>query len=283
MKYKAIYDAESDVPAELKQYYHLKDGKWVFNFAEFDGLAELSNPALNATKEDILQNKKDAEAARDDYKKKWEDTVKELNQLKKPDTIIITKTDNEAFEEYKKLGTVKDLSTKLQSGKSAEEKLKLFEDEKNIRILAKQVEVDPDALVDFKLNTVHGKDVVLEKEKRKVKNLRGKEEEKEVLVVVHTDEVNGEKKQRTELFSDYAKEKALPKYLVDGIFAAPQQVVDKKRENREFHLPETTRKKVSDDEGERKELSAKSFIANRNKSRGTRKLPWMKSTEKQEK
>lgn len=277
-KFKNVYDAESDIPAEVKPFYILKDGKWVFNGDEFEGLAEQLNPGLASNKETILAEKKTAETQRDVFKSRAEAAEAKVKELDKPGTVAISEAENKDFQSYKALGAVKDLAEKVKKGDEAVEKVQSYESEKGLRLLAKDVGVDADALVDFKLNTVHGKDVELGKEKKKIKLSKNREEERWVLTVVKTDTVNGEEKKSNVDFEKYATDNHLPGYIVKGIFSGQiEEKVENTRRSK-FKLPSTTIEKADDDEGKSKTKNKSEDEKKEENVYGNdRKMPWDKS------
>ncbi|MGB4825061.1 MAG: hypothetical protein WBP82_09185 [Leuconostoc mesenteroides] len=272
MKYKAIYDAESDVPAEVKAFYKLKDGKWVFDGADFDGLAGLLNPGLEANRSDIHDQLTAQKTKVTTLTTQLSDAQKKVKDLEKHGTVAITEAEKADFDKYKSFGAVKDIEEKLQSGNEAIEKVSKFETEKEIRELAKVTAVNADALVDFKLYNERGRDIELSKEKKKVKK-GNKEEERWVLVVVKTDKVNGEDKKTNTSFSEFVTEKSFPDYLVKGILQEEVKSDKTDRDKRtSFRLPDSIREKTEDD-------NTKVVKKVNNKVRDTRQLPWMKKSE----
>lgn len=276
MKWKAQYDAESDVPDEVKQFFKLEKGKWVFD-NQFEGLAEMLNPALEANKNQILEEKRRAVEAKEkaDQRVQTQDIEiqrleGEVKKLQQPGTVAISDSDNKMFEEYKELGAPKDIKTKLDNEVALANKLTGIETREEIRTLAKKLGLDEDALVDFKLNNERGKELQLKTITRKEKDNSGKEVEKELLAVVETDTVNGKAKEIVTEFSEYATQKNFPKYLVDAIFNASGE----KRESRQsgFRTTPSMRSKTESAGDTESIVSKKTKLFNERRS--TRQLPW---------
>lgn len=272
MKYKAKYGAEADIPDDVKAFYKLIKGEWVFDWEEFEGLDAVTNPSLAANRDTILEEKKNMATA----KKAAEDRVSELegevNKLKKPGTVIMTADDQKVLDNYKELGTVDDIKAKLENEATLTTKLSVVETKDELRSLAKQLKLNEDALIDFKLNSERGKDVKLRVGKKKVKDKDNKEVEHDALMVVVTDSVNGKDKETEKDFNDYAKEKNYPAYLVNAIFDSGEETKKSDTKKTSFYVPKTT--KESTKTADSQTSLAKTLSEKYNKDRSTRKLPW---------
>lgn len=279
MKYKAIYDAESDVPAEVKAFYHLVNGKWAFNYKEFEGLDGLANPNLEANRNDVRDKLEAEKLKTTSLETQLNEANKKVKDLEKPGTVAMTPADKEELDGFRALGALKDVKKKLEDGDEAIGEVGKFKTEKEIRQLARDTGVDEDALVDFKLNNERGKNVELSKEKKKVQIGKNKEEERWVLVAVKTDDVNGEKKKTNMDFNKFAEEEHLPSYVVKGIYAEAEEQTTKKFSKRtDFSLPSTTKEKT-DDNTRTSTNDRKSDDKKERRFRDDRKLPWMKTKE----
>lgn len=279
MKYKAKYSAESEVPVDVKAFYVLQDGEWVFNGADFEGLDALLNPGLAANRDTIKSEKLTAVAERDVAVKERDAAQAELSKASKPGTIFMSAEDKKALDDYKALGTLKDVTDKLANEQVVSEKLNLFSTEKEVRQLAKDLGLNEDALVDFKLNSERGKNVVIVAETIKVKDEKGKEVERRIPVVQITDNVNGKDKVTTKSFADFAKENHFPEYLVTAIFNAPA-VVEEKSKTKTFVAPPSLVQKSSGNGDDTGKTDVKKTVARFNEERSTRQMPW--STPKKE-
>jgi hypothetical protein len=281
MKYKAKYGAESDIPADVKAFYVLKDGEWVFNGTEFEGLDALLNPGL-AGNRDAFKAEKLVEKTRADLAEKERDRLQgELNKASKPGTVFMDSEEKKTLDDYKALGTPKDIKEKLDNEKIASEKLGLLSQSDELRLLAKDTGLNEDALLDFKLNSERGKHVVLGSEKRKIKDEKtGKEEEKLVAVVKITNNVNGKEQVETKLFNEYAKENHYPEYLTTALFNQAAPVDDRSTKGKGFVAPPSMSQRTSN-EGDSK-VDVKKVVGKFNEERSTRKMPWSTPQEKTE-
>lgn len=281
MKYKAKYGAESEIPADVKAFYTMVGGEWVFNGAEFSGLAELLNPGL-ANNRDALKTEKDsAVAAKVAAEKELATAQAELSKVAKPGTIILDAAEHKLLEDYKALGPIKDVQEKLKTGGEAAEKLAIVSQESSIRQLAKSLNLNADALVDFKLNSERGKNVVLAAATKKVKDAKGVETEVNVPVVKITQNVDGKDKESEVEFSKFAADNNYPEYLVAAIFNNAPVVETADTKKKSFQPPTSFTKKVEGTENS-KGADVKSFVDRANSERSTRRLPWSAPVEKTE-
>jgi hypothetical protein len=272
MKYKAKYGAESDVPAEVKAFYILQGGEWVFNGSDFEGLDALLNPGLAAKRDTIKDEKVTLKKALDTVTKERDDANELLAKASKPGTVHMDAAEQKTLEEYKALGSVKDIKEKLDNEKVASEKLGRMSQADELRLLAKDTGLNEDALLDFKLNSERGRDVSLASEKRKIKNEKGVEEERLVPVVKITNTVNGKEVVETKLFSEFAKENHYPEYLVTAMFNGPAAQKTDESARKGFHAPPSLgRKTTGEDEGK---PDVKKVVNRFNEERSTRKMPW---------
>jgi hypothetical protein len=281
MKYKAKYSAESEIPADVKAFYILQGGEWVFNGAEFDGLDALLNPGLAANRDAIKAEKKTEHDARVAIEKERDDANVLLAKASKPGTVHMDAADQKLLDEYKEIGPIKDIKEKLDNEKQVVEKLTLLSTEKDVRQLAKDLGLNEDALVDFKLNSERGKNVILASVKQKVKDAKGVETEKLIPVVQVTDTVNGKEVVTNKNFAEFAKENHYPEYLVQAIFNGSAASLDKTDKTKTFRAPPSLSEKTVDDESGSK-TSAKKVVDRFNQERSTRKLPWSTPAEKTE-
>jgi hypothetical protein len=268
MKYKAKYDAESDVPQELKDLYKLEGGKWVFHGEEFEGLAELLNPALATNKENILNEKRIAVEAKKLAEDKVTDLENQIAVLQKPGTVAIAADEHKQFEEYKALGAPKDITQKLETAEQISVELQTVKTKDEVRTLAKQLGVNEEALVDFKMNYAPAKDLKLSTITRKEKDQMGKELEKKLLAVTVSSNVDGKAQEKVTEFSEYATQNNFPTYLVDAIFNTTTKQEPQKKSFRTAASMST--KTESPDNGTTAKSKSQSF----NERRSTRQLPW---------
>lgn len=277
MKYKAKYSAESEIPADVKTFYVLQDGEWVFNGSKFEGLDALLNPGLAANRDSLKAEKQTVVAERDAVVKERDQLQATVNKLQKPGTIFMSADEQKTLDGYKALGTLEDVKKKLENEKIVSEKLNLFSTEKEIRQIAKRLGLNEDALVDFKLNSERGKDVVLAVETIKQKDAKGVEVEKEIPVVQITDIVNGVEKISTKPFATYAKEKGFPEYLVTAIFNGEKANEDHGKPKNSFFAPPSLKTKAANDDSAKVDVSK--VVSRFNQGRSTRKLPWSTAVE----
>lgn len=279
MKYKAKYGAESDIPADVKAFYILQGGEWIFNGTDFEGLDALLNPGLATNRDNLKAEKKTEHDARVQAETERDAAKAELDKVSKPGTVFMDAADSKLLNDYKALGTVKDVTEKLTNEKEVSTKLSLLNTEKSVRQLAKDLGLNEDALVDFKLNSERGRDVVLKSVKKKVKDDKGKETEKLIPVVEITNNIDGKDVVSTKDFAEYAKENHFPEYLVTAIFngsVSAETKPDKKR----FAAPPSLGQSTANDGDSKPNVSK--VIDRFNAERSTRVLPWSKPAENTE-
>lgn len=279
-KYKAVYDSESDVPEEVKAFYIKSGGKWKFNDSEFEGVAELTNPGLASKKDELLTKLTAAKTDRDAYKERAEKAETEVNTLKKPGTVVITNEDNQMLEQYKAIGPVKDIEAKIQKGEQDSEQLGKLTKAQQLRQTARKAGIDEEAFIDF-ANSERGRDLVFDVKKAKVKDAKGKEIETDTLVVVKTDEINGKQQTSDIVFSKWAEDNSIPKYLVNAIFTnqpAPNESVKNK-----VYIPPTVTKPADDGEsGKQEGRLVTKRLQHSNESRNTRQFAWTQNKKQEQ-
>lgn len=278
MKYKARYSAESDIPDDVKAFYVMKDGEWVFNGAEFEGLDALLNPGLAANRDALKVEKQNEHTARKQAEQERDDANNLLTKASKPGTVHMDVAEQKLLDEYKVLGPIKDIKEKLDNEKIVSDKLTLLSTEKEVRQMAKDLGLNEDALVDFKLNSERGRNVILAAVKKKVKNAKGIEEEKLIPVVQITNNIDGKDKVTEKDFSEFAKENHYPEYLMTAIFNRIPETNIKDDKKSKFIAPPSMKEKTGDENSGR--VDVKNFITRANDERSTRKVPWsIKSVE----
>lgn len=268
MKYKAKYGAESEIPAEVKSFYIMQGGEWVFQGTEFEGLAELLNPALAVNRDNILEEKRLAVEARKIAEQKVISLEQEVGTLKQPGMIAITPDEKKILDEYKEIGPVKDIKSKLEDAENVKGQLATVNTREEVRTLAKDLGLNEDALIDFRLNHALGRDLNLATIERKEKNEKGEEVKKKLLAVKTSTNENGQAKESVTDFNEYATQKAIPKYLVDQIYNATSEVQPKQKQFRT--AASMSSKTETSDSG----TTAKTKTQGFNERRSTRQLPW---------
>ena len=276
-KYKAKYDAESDVPDEVKPFYKVKDGKWIFEGGEFDGLAELLNPGLATNKEAILQEKRTAVEAKELAEAAVTRLEAEVKTLKKPGTVAISDSDFADYNSYKELGPVKDIKTKLDNEQVLTQQVATISSKEEIRTLAKKLNLNEDALIDLKLNQERGKGLEFAAVKFKTKDDKGTEVEEEDLAIVITQTVDGKEKKKETRFSEYAKSNNYPDYIVDAIYKNGNGKEEETTKKSPFKMPRTITSKTEDDDANKSSTSQR--VQKFNERRSTRKMPWSRQTQ----
>jgi hypothetical protein len=268
MKYKAKYGAESEIPAEVKAFYTMQGGEWVFQGSEFEGLPELLNPSLAKNRDDILEEKRVAIEAKKLAENKVIDLEREVGTLKQPGTIAISPDEKKAFDEYKEIGPVKDIKAKMEDLNNVTGQLAQISTREEVRTLAKNLKLNEDALIDFKINHALGKDLNLTTIERKKKDDKGQEVKESILAVKTSTNENGTAKESITDFSEYATQNKFPQYLVDQIYNATAGPAEEKKKFRT--AASMSSKTESSDDSNVVKSKTQSF----NERRSTRQLPW---------
>lgn len=280
MKYKAKYGAESDIPAEVKAFYHMQDGEWVFRGSDFDGLDALLNPGLAANRDAIKAEKLTLTTALSVATKERDEAQTALAKASKPGMVTMDAAEQQLLTDYKALGPIKDVQAKIANEAVVSEKLKLVSSEGEIRQLAKDAGLNAEALIDFKLNSERGKNVTLaigeiEEEDPKTK----KKITKKVPMVVTIDVVNGKDKETKVPFAEFAKTNNYPEYLVQAIFTGSASQEETVTKPKGFVAPPSLGERTAAAEATGTKVSE--VVDRFNQERSTRRMPWSAPVEKQ--
>jgi hypothetical protein len=108
MLLKASYDNLEAVPEWARQLYKQNSsGKWEFQHAEVEGIAELSNPGLAANRDRFSREKEAAETRATEAERLRADAERQLNAVRAPGTVILSADDAKAWQGFTALGDLK--------------------------------------------------------------------------------------------------------------------------------------------------------------------------------
>lgn len=270
-KYKAWYASEDEIPqfARDNSLYVNRNGRWEFDYAEFESLEELTSPGLATNKATILTEKKETEVALKSEKKRADDAEAELRKSQKPGTKIIDSNEAKMLEDYQKLGAPKDLEKIKTEHQEMAGKLGSLEGEKELRKLCEDAKINFDAVNDFMQTKANGA-------KLTVKDVTEKDEkDKEVLVkrafiTIEKPQGDGKFKLEESSLKEYA-EKNVPAYMTTAMFAVDEISADEKKVlSTGVKLPTLSGGKAKTGAGGEERSRAEDFNAQRN----GRALPW---------
>lgn len=274
MLYKATYASEAEVPDELKAFYHKKGGKWVFNFAEFEGIDDVVAPGLAANRDEFRSDKEKAEAklqAAVDGEKAAKD---ELARIKAPGTKVISKDEAKQLEDYQALGPVKDLANMQSENTELRTEKEKNDRDKGLKTVCEETGLSHEAVVDLLDTRLKGGEIFSKAGKGVDPKTKKEIDTKEPWVRVTTS-VDG-KKDKVEEFklSDYAKDKAYPTYLVNGLFAQTDN--QQQTPQKTLNIPDasTGRSNGGGKQESGEDSLVKKVVARGQQETSTRRKPW---------
>lgn len=276
-KFKAWYAEEGEIPqfARDNNLYVSRNGRWEFDHAEFENLEDLTSPGLASNRDKFRQEKENAQNALTSEKARADKAEAELSKVQKPGTKIISDSEAQVFEEYKKLGAPKDLKKKVDEHGQLSEKLTRIEGEKDIRKLCEEAGLNFEAVNDL-ISSEKGSKLKLMSKKVKTKDAKGIETtSNQAYVTVEEDKGNGRFETKEYSLKDYADEN-LPKYLAKSIFdveKSPEETSSKEKPT--TRLPRLSGGSSKEGGEEETKSNADRFNASRNQ----RQLPWTKKSE----
>lgn len=228
--FQAIYDAEDQIPAEIKSFYVMSGGKWRFNGSMFTGLAEMLNPALDAKKVEILGEKKALQTAFDTLKATHESTKSELEKFKLPGSIVVDKKEIDELESYRKIGPVADIEKKVSDFQTLQIKVENDNRILSMKSICDSLSLNSDVVVDF-MNSERGKGLELISKDFVEKDRSGKDVTKKVPFFKITRNIDGKSIESEMSVATYFQEQSIPSYIKDSFFATQKQQNFSNRQN----------------------------------------------------
>lgn len=246
-----IYDAQDAIPAELRGFFKQRaDGKWVFDHTQFEGIAELVNPALEANRKQWMTNRDTERQLRTQAETEAAAAKAALAALQSPGSVVLSEADAKAWQAYTSLGDLKTVKEKVAGFDTANAELSTLKQTELWRGVAGQTGLNPDVLIDV-LRSERGKGVELFAKDAKSKK-DGKDVDTKVPYVRW--KVPGASPNEFSLkeapLTDYATQQNWPGYIVSGLTATPQQQQGQPPAAKpNFTYPPKAGKAASDDKG----------------------------------
>lgn len=145
----ATYDSLDAIPEALRDEFHQVDGKWKLKDSAIPGVGPLFNAALYANEQKAVRQAQD----RQTKIKALEEDVNRLNDrlavIDSPGSKSLSKDDADLWEQYNKLGTPKEISTKLTNLTDLQSKVEKFEISEGLAKITSTLQVNPEVLNDW--------------------------------------------------------------------------------------------------------------------------------------
>lgn len=150
---QATYDSLDVIPDTLRDEFHQVNGKWQLKDTAVPGVGQLFNAALAANETKAV-----------DQVKKRNETIRQLQEennglkdklsvLDTPGNKVLSKEDATLFDNYIKMGTPKEVETKLTEHGQLTQKVSRFEATETLGKIAKAgVKINPDVLADWAMS-----------------------------------------------------------------------------------------------------------------------------------
>lgn len=287
-KWKAYYakkeDFPDDMPEEIRKLYVSRNGRYEFDYADFEDLDGLSNPGLEANRDKWKREKEQADTALTEEKQKREAAEKELGNHKKPGMVSVPQAEYDQLKEYQKLGPVADVEKQIEENKDLKEQVENTTKEKERAAFCKDANLDPTALEDFMALRGDGIDKLFTKKTQiadpKDKSGKKKIDYNEPWVEITVKKDGKEKTEEYPLKKYMTEVNKVSDYLVNAVFtpsansSTGQTNTQTGQNSQQVVIPDESTGRVSDD-GTKPVTSPvkernKKFIA----ENSTRRKPW---------
>lgn len=153
---QAIYDNLESIPEALRDEFEQVDGKWRLKETAVPGVGPLFNAALAANEKKAVGQVKTRneriqalEAEKTVLETERDDARDELSTYKMPGGRVLSKEDAELFDSYTKLGTPKDLETKLGEFETLQTTVTNLERSTTVAAIAAKANVNAEVLTDW--------------------------------------------------------------------------------------------------------------------------------------
>lgn len=215
--FKASYDNEADVPAEVKQFYKHQGGKWVFDHTKFEGLAALTNPALEANRNDWQNQAMTARAALTETQTKLATAEAQAGLKAAPGSVVLSEADAKVWNQLNQLGKVDTIVQRFNDFPALESKIKLAEEIAAMESLAKETGLNFEALKQEL--PLRGKNIKLSQKPVEVVE-NGKTVVKQVAyATIRTKQADGSFAVTEEPFLEHIKKAGWPDYVQTALTA----------------------------------------------------------------
>lgn len=219
--FKAIYDTEAEIPAEVKKFYTTRaDGKWVFNHAQFDGLPALTNPTLEANRNDWQHQAMEARRTLTETQARVTTLEAQAGLKNAPGSMILSEADAKVWNQLNGLGKADEVIRRFSAYPELEAKTRQAEEIAALETLAQQTGLNFSTLKSEL--PLRGKGIKLSQKPITVTE-NGREVVKQVAyATIKTKTATGETNVSEEPFLEYVKKAGWPDYVV-GALTAQQQ------------------------------------------------------------
>lgn len=220
--FKAIYDTEAEIPAEVKKFYTTRaDGKWVFNHAQFDGLAALTNPTLEANRNDWQHQAMEARRNLTETQARVQTLEAQAGLKNAPGSVVLSEADAKVWQQLNALGKADEIIKRFNSFPELEGRVRQAEEIAALETLAAQTGLNFNALkTELPLR---GKGIKLvQKPVEVVEN--GRAVVKQVAyATIRTKQADGSTAVTEEPFLEHVKKAGWPDYVITALTASQQQ------------------------------------------------------------
>jgi cytochrome c2 len=273
MKWNVRYASKDLIPKGLEEFYVEKNGAWVLDHENFDGLETLVADGLTRNRDALKVEKTTAQAKAEEAEQKARQLQEEIDKLRKPGSKIFDKTEAEEFDAYRALGPVKDLDKKIKAGEEAAGELTKTKTQAERAKLAKQLGWDEEALQDF-LDSPRASGIELTVKEVKTKDKKNQEVMTYKPIVKRTVKKDGKDYLDEVDFDKFSAETEIPKYILNGLLQKSETNEPEKKSS--VHFPSLSSNKAKTDDGDGQKWDAKKSAESFNAQRSTRPTPWEK-------
>lgn len=153
---QATYDSLEAIPEALRGEFESKDGKWVLKADAIPGVGPLFNPGLEANRNQIRGELVQEKAKVTDLTTRLNQAQEELAKSRQPGGRVLSPDDAKTFDEYTKLGAVKDVKQKVTGFEDLKKKVDAAELKDAIVKVAKEAGLNEEVLSDWASHPTEG-------------------------------------------------------------------------------------------------------------------------------
>lgn len=148
---EAVYNSFDEIPDTFKSEFESVNGKWQLKETAIPGVGPLFNAALDANAKKAVEQVKRRNQRIKDLEAELDSANTKLELVDIPGATVLNPDDAKLFEEYTKLGSVKDLQEKLEKFADLENQSKEFTLKESIKTISEKTGLNYDVLIDWAL------------------------------------------------------------------------------------------------------------------------------------
>lgn len=208
------------IPEALRPYYKQVGGEWVFDHAQFDGIAALVVPGLEANRLEWQQNRERERTLRQAAETELAQAKNELASLKQPGTIVLSEADAKTYRKLTELGDYKTVAEKVQGYDKVNGELTNLKRREAFRDVSRKAGLNEEVLVDV-MESARGQGLEVFTRPVETTDAKGQKKTQEVAFVKILKQENGQAVQTEANLLEHAKANNWPQYIIAGLTAQP--------------------------------------------------------------